>query len=111
VETLPVGGWLGEGWTCLFRKGLLVEVATSRGPAAAAGFAAVIASYKPAMRRIHIGGDVIVAYPTARKVAGQLDVNVVPQRKRPGDTVNVSVYRGGKRWTSPSARRTHRQLA
>jgi S1-C subfamily serine protease len=52
------------------------------------------------MRRIHIGGDVIVAID-GQKVAGQLDVNVVLNRKRPGDTVNVSVFRGGKKMDIP----------
>jgi hypothetical protein len=41
----------------------------------------VIASFS-GMRRIHIGGDVIVAID-GQKVAGQPDVNVVLNRKRP----------------------------
>src|SRR6476661_7560307 len=37
VETLPVGGWLGEALDLPIQEGLLVEVATPRGPAAVAG--------------------------------------------------------------------------
>ena len=52
------------------------------------------------MRKIAIGGDVIVAID-GQKVASQLDVNLVLNRKRPGDTVNVTLYRGGKKMDIP----------
>jgi S1-C subfamily serine protease len=52
------------------------------------------------MRKIYIGGDVITAID-GQKVAGQLDVNVILNRKRPGDSVNVTVYRGGKKMDVP----------
>jgi S1-C subfamily serine protease len=100
VETLPVGGWLGEALDLPVQEGLLVEVATPRGPAAVAGIRGGDRLVQAGMRRIHIGGDVIVAID-GQKVAGQLDVNVVLNRKRPGDTVNVSVYRGGKKMDIP----------
>jgi len=100
VETLPVGGWLGEALDLPIQEGLLVEVATPRGPAAVAGIRGGDRLAQAGMRRIHIGGDVIVAID-GQKVAGQLDVNVVLNRKRPGDTVNVSVFRGGKKMDIP----------
>jgi serine protease Do len=52
------------------------------------------------MRRIYIGGDVISAID-GQKVASQLDVNLVLNRKRPGDNINVTVYRGGKKMDIP----------
>jgi S1-C subfamily serine protease len=52
------------------------------------------------MRRIAIGGDVIVAID-GQKIASQFDMNVVLNRKRPGDTVSVTVYRGGKKMDVP----------
>jgi len=100
VETLPVGGWLGEALDLPIHEGLLVEVVTPRGPAAVAGIRGGDRLVQAGMRRIHIGGDVIVAIDS-QKVAGQLDVNVVLNRKRPGDTVNVTVYRGGKKMDIP----------
>jgi putative serine protease PepD len=100
VETLPVGGWLGEALDLPVQEGLLVEVATPRGPAALAGIRGGDRIVQAGMRRIHIGGDVIVAID-GQKVAGQFDVNVVLNRRRPGDTVNVSVYRGGKKMDIP----------
>jgi S1-C subfamily serine protease len=71
VETLPVSGWQGGNRV------------------AEAG-----------MRKIAIGGDVIVAIDN-QKVASQLDVNLVLNRKRPGDNVTVTLYRGGKKMDIP----------
>ncbi len=96
VETLPVGGWLAEALDLPVQEGLLVEVVTPGGPAAVAGIRGGDRLAQAGMRRIHIGGDVIVAID-GQKVAGQFDVNVILNRKRPGETVNVSVYRGGKK--------------
>jgi putative serine protease PepD len=100
VETLPVSGWLSDALDLPVQEGLLVEVVTPRGPAAVAGIRGGDRLAQAGMRRIHIGGDVIVAID-GQKVASPLDVNVVLNRKRPGDTVNVSIYRGGKKMHIP----------
>ena len=100
VETLPVGGWLGEALDLPVQEGLLVESVTRGGPAAAAGLHGGDRFAQAGMRRIAIGGDVIVAID-AQKVASQNDVNIVLNRKRPGDTVNISFYRGGKKMEIP----------
>jgi S1-C subfamily serine protease len=52
------------------------------------------------MRRIYIGGDVIVGLD-GQKVANQFDMNVILNRKRPGDTVTVTLYRGAKKMDIP----------
>jgi S1-C subfamily serine protease len=100
VETLPIGGWLSEALDLPVKEGLLVERATQGGPAAAAGIHGGDRVAQAGMRRIAIGGDVIVAIDN-QKVASQLDVNLVLNHKRPGDTVNVTVYRGGKKMDIP----------
>jgi S1-C subfamily serine protease len=100
VETLPVGGWLSEALDLPVKEGLLVERATKGGPAAAAGIHGGDRVAQAGMRKIAIGGDVIVAIDS-QKVASQLDVNLVLNHKRPGDTVNVTVYRGGKKMDIP----------
>src|SRR6266436_2899332 len=96
VETLPVGGWLGEALDLPVQEGLLVETVTRGGPAAAAGIRGGDRLVQAGMRRIHIGGDVITAIE-GQKIAGQIDVNVVLNHKRPGDVVTVTVYRGAKK--------------
>jgi len=100
VETLSVGGWLSEALDLPVKEGLLVEVATRGGPAAAAGIHGGDRVAQAGMRKIYIGGDVIAALD-GQKVAGQLDVNVILNHKRPGDTVNVTLYRGGKKMDIP----------
>jgi S1-C subfamily serine protease len=100
VETLPIGGWLSEALDLPVKEGLLVERATKGGPAAAAGIHGGDRVAEAGMRRIYIGGDVITAIDN-QKVAGQLDVNLLLNHKRPGDTVTVTVYRGGKKMEIP----------
>ena len=100
VETLPVGGWLGEALDLPVKEGLLVQRATNGGPAAAAGIHGGDRVAQAGMRRIAIGGDVITTIDN-QKVASQLDVNLVLNHKRPGDTVNVTLYRGGKKMDIP----------
>lgn len=96
VGTLPVGGWLAESLNLPVQEGLLVESLTRGGPAERAGIRGGSRTVIVGMRRINIGGDVIVALD-GRPVADQLDMNVALNRKRPGEKVTVSVYRGDKK--------------
>ena len=75
---------------------MLVEVASKGGPAASAGIRGGDRIVQAGMRRLYIGGDVIVAID-GQKVANTFDVNLILNHHRPGDTVNVTVYRGGKK--------------
>jgi S1-C subfamily serine protease len=52
------------------------------------------------MQRIAIGGDLIVAVD-GNKVASPFDLNILLNRKRPGDTVSLTIYRGGKKVELP----------
>lgn len=96
VETLPVSGYLAEALDLPTQEGLLVETVSRGGPAATAGIRGGDRIAQAGMRRIYIGGDVIVAID-GQKIASQFDVNVLLNRKRPGDTVTVTIYRGGKK--------------
>ncbi len=100
VETLAIGGWLAEALDLPVKEGLLVERATKGGPAAAAGVQGGNRVAEAGMRRITIGGDVITAIDN-QKIASQLDVNLILNHKRPGDSVSVTVYRGGKKMDIP----------
>jgi len=100
VETLSIVGGLAEALDLPVQEGLLVETATKGGPAAAAGIQGGNRVAQAGMRRFHIGGDVIVAID-GQKVASQLDVNLALNHKRPGDTVTVTLYRGGKKMDIP----------
>jgi len=96
VQTLAVGGYLGEALELPVQEGLLVEVAAKGGPAAAAGVRGGDRVVQAGMQRITIGGDVITAID-GHKTASPMDLNFILNRKRPGDTVTLTVYRGGKK--------------
>ena len=100
VQTLSVGGWLSQALDLPVQEGLLIEQVTQGGPAAAAGLHGGDRVALAGMQRITIGGDVIVAIDE-QKIASQSDVNLILNRKRPGDTVKVTVYRGGKKLDVP----------
>jgi S1-C subfamily serine protease len=100
VQTLPIGGYLAEALNLPVQEGLLVEVAAKGGPAAAAGVRGGDRVVQAGMQRIAIGGDVIVAIDD-HKVASSMDLNVILNRKRPGDTVKLTLYRAGKKMEVP----------
>src|ERR1700730_10437826 len=96
VQTLPVAGYLAEALDLPVQEGLLVETAAKGGPAALAGVRGGDRVAQAGMQRIAIGGDLIVAVD-GNKVASPFDLNIILNRKRPGDTVSLTIYRGGKK--------------
>ncbi|HET7150311.1 MAG TPA: trypsin-like peptidase domain-containing protein [Candidatus Acidoferrum sp.] len=100
VQTLSVSGGLAEALDLPVQQGLLVEVVTKGGPAAEAGIHGGDRIAEAGMRRFYIGGDVIVSID-GQKVNNDFDVNLVLNHHRPGDTVNVTLYRGGKKMDIP----------
>jgi len=100
VSTLELSGWLAEALDLPVQEGLLVEQVTKGGPAAAAGIHGGDRTVQSGMRRLVIGGDVIIGID-GQKVANQFDMNVLLNRKRPGDSVTVTVYRGAKKVDIP----------
>ena len=100
VETISIVGGLAEALDLPVQDGLLVETVTKGGPAASAGIHGGDRVAQAGMRRFYIGGDVIVAIDN-QKVATQFDVNLVLNHHRPGDVVNVTVYRGGRKMDIP----------
>jgi S1-C subfamily serine protease len=100
INTLSVGGNLSEALDLPAQEGLLVEAATKGGPAAAAGLRGGDRFVRAGMQRIALGGDLIVAVD-GQKVASTFDLNIILNRKRPGDAVTLTIYRGGKKMDLP----------
>ena len=100
VQTIPVGGWLAEALDLPVHEGLLVEVTPKGSPAALAGIRGGDRAAQAGMRKIMIGGDVIVGID-GQKVSNQFDVNVILNRKRPGDSVTLTIYRGANKLDVP----------
>jgi len=95
VETIPINESFAEALGLPAQEGLLVQSTTRGGPAAVAGIRGGDRVAQAGMRRFAIGGDVITAID-GQKVTSPLDVNLVLNKKRPGDEVTVSLFRGGK---------------
>jgi len=101
VETLPIGGYLAGALDLPVQEGLLVETVAANGPAAKGGIRGGDRTANAGMRKIYIGGDIIVGID-GQKVANQFDVNILLNHKRPGDQVTVAIYRGGKKIELPA---------
>jgi S1-C subfamily serine protease len=93
IEVRPVWPGLAEALELPVSEGLLIERATPGGPAQRAGVRGGTREALAGMRRILIGGDVLVAID-GQPVASQLDMNLLLNRKRPGDAITLTVYRG-----------------
>lgn len=100
AQTLEIGGWLADALDLPVKEGLMIEEVTPKGPAASAGLHGGDREALAGMRRIVTGGDVIVAVD-GQKIASQFDLNVALNRRRPGDMVKVTIYRGGKKLDVP----------
>src|SRR5580692_9704937 len=100
AQTLSVGGSLAQALDLPVDEGLLVESAAKGGPAATAGVHGGDRVVMAGMQRIAIGGDVITAID-GTKIANTMDLSVVLNHKRPGDTVTVTLYRAGKKLDIP----------
>src|SRR5437667_5142280 len=100
VVTFGLGGGLAEALDLPVQEGLLVETVEKGGPADAAGIHGGDRLVQAGLQKFYIGGDVMVAID-GQKVANQFDLNVILNHHRPGETVNVTVYRGGKKMEVP----------
>jgi putative serine protease PepD len=96
VRTVPVNDWLAQALDLPVQEGLLIEQAPRGGPAERAGLRGGDRAVLAGMQKLLVGGDLIVAIDD-QKMSSELDMNRVLNHKRPGDTVNVAIYRGGKK--------------
>ena len=85
----------GKGPISAVRKSPIERVAPGSSAERAGirgGSRAVLAG----MRRLYIGGDALVAVD-GEKIGSDFDLSLIMSRKRPGDTVIATVYRGTKK--------------
>lgn len=93
IDGTSVWPQLAEALELPVDEGILVERVAPGGPADRAGVRGGSRTVVAGLRRLIIGGDVLVAIE-GKKVASNLDLNVQLNRKRPGDAVTLTVYRG-----------------
>ena len=76
--------------------GLLIESTTKGGPAAQAGVQGGNRTVQAGLQQLRIGGDILVAVDQT-EINTQLDMGRVLNRHKPGDTITLTIYRGGKK--------------
>ena len=82
------------------QQGLLVQRVAPGSPAARAGIRGGDQVALAGLRRLVIGGDVIVAID-GRDTQSILDLNVILNEKRPGDVIRLAIYRGNQKMDLP----------
>jgi S1-C subfamily serine protease len=77
-------------------QGILIEHVEPGGPAALAGIHGGTKSGRLGLQQLLVGGDVLIAID-GKAVTSQMDLNLMLNRSRPGDTVNLTLMRNGKK--------------
>jgi len=93
VEVTPLFEDLANYLKFPVKQGLLIERAVTGGPASKAGLRGGSSPVTDGLRRYMTGGDLIVSVD-GKPVATQLDLNLALNRKRPGETIQLEIYRG-----------------
>jgi S1-C subfamily serine protease len=96
AEGTPLWPELANALGLPVQQGILIEQVVPGGAAAAAGIHGGNRSVIAGMRQVRIGGDVIVAID-GKAVTGQMDLNLLLNREKPGDTATLTLYRDGKK--------------
>ncbi len=92
IEETPMWPQLAEALEIPVETGLLIERVVPGSPAEKAGLRGGTRRVRAGMRTLLIGGDVLVQVD-GQPLANHLDLNLVLNRKRPGDVVSATVYR------------------
>jgi putative serine protease PepD len=82
------------------QQGILVQQVNPGSAAAAAGIRGGTRTVLAGLQELRIGGDVIVAI-NGTAVTNQADLNLLLNRAQPGDTVTLTIIRGGKKIDVP----------
>ncbi|MGH9816191.1 MAG: S1C family serine protease, partial [Candidatus Acidiferrales bacterium] len=93
IEGTPLWDELALYLEAPVMRGMLIERVVPNGPADRAGIRGGNRTVNAGMRRLVVGGDIITAID-GEPITDPLSLNVVMNRKRPGDVVTVTLYRG-----------------
>jgi len=100
VEGRALWPGLAEALHLSVDKGILVERVNASGPAAQAGIRGGTKSVLAGLQELRIGGDVLVAV-NGKPITSQMDLNLLLNRARPGETVTLTIIRDGKKMDVP----------
>jgi S1-C subfamily serine protease len=91
---------LAEALDLPANQGLLIERVSQGSPAVQGGLHGGDRQVFAGLHRLIVGGDLVVAVD-GKDVNSMLDLNVILNHKRPGDSVTVTVYRNRKKVDVP----------
>ncbi len=96
AEGTPLWPELANALGLPVQQGILIEQVVPGGAAAAAGIRGGNRAVIAGMRPVRSGGDVMAAID-GKAVTGQMDLNLLLNREKPGDTATLTIYRDGKK--------------
>jgi S1-C subfamily serine protease len=100
VEGRGLWPGLAEALDLSVQQGVLVERVDPGGPAAQAGIRGGTKVVLAGLQELRIGGDVVVAVD-GKEITSQMELNLLLNRAEPGNTVTVTIVRGGKKIDIP----------
>ncbi|MBI2956364.1 MAG: trypsin-like peptidase domain-containing protein [Acidobacteria bacterium] len=99
ISGMELWAELAEALKLPVQSGVLVAEVARGGAAERAGLRGGTRWARVGRLRVPVGGDVIVAL-NGQKVESVVDINRVVYKKRPGESVEVTFYRGGEKRTA-----------
>ncbi len=96
VEGMQLWPELAEALGLPVGEGILIERVEPGGPADRAGLRGGNRAVRTGLRRLILGGDVLVAID-GEPVRNSFDLNLLMNRRQPGDNVTVTIYRGNRK--------------
>jgi S1-C subfamily serine protease len=96
IEASAFSPGVAEALGLPVQQGLLIERVLPNSAAAAAGLRGGTRMAIVGMRRVMIGGDVLTQID-GQPINEDFDLTLLLNRKRPGDTVTLRIYRGNER--------------
>jgi len=100
VEGRALWPGLAEALKLNVEQGILIERVIPDGPAAQAGIRGGTHSVLAGLQELRTGGDILVAVD-GKPITSQMELNLLLNRARPGDTMNLEIVRDGKKMTVP----------
>ena len=97
VEARAFGGGVADALGLPVQQGLLIERVLPNGAAEAAGLRGGTRMAIIGMRRVMIGGDLLVSIDGQPINPEDFDLTLILNRKRPGDVVSLGIYRGNQK--------------
>ena len=96
VRSVELWPELAQALQLPVEQGMLIEQVTAGSPADRAGVRGGNRAVRAGFQQIVVGGDVITAID-GNPVTNQFELNLVLNRKRPGDTVTLTIHRGARK--------------